>query len=44
MKPQLLKVSTAPTQSFSVRRDLVPYMNNNGITILKSNLSTLKEE
>jgi AraC-like DNA-binding protein len=28
MKPQLLKVSTAPTHSFSVRRDLVPYMNN----------------
>jgi AraC-like DNA-binding protein len=28
MKPQLLKVSTTPTQSFSVRRDLVPYMNN----------------
>jgi len=28
MKPQLLKVSTGPTQSFSVRRDLVPYMNN----------------
>jgi AraC-like DNA-binding protein len=28
MKPHLLKVSTTPTQSFSVRRDLVPYMNN----------------
>ncbi|SFG80813.1 AraC family transcriptional regulator [Pedobacter insulae] len=28
MKPQLLKVSTGPTQSFNVRRDLVPYMNN----------------
>ena len=28
MKPQLLKVSTGPAQSFSVRRDLVPYMNN----------------
>ncbi|WP_426328667.1 AraC family transcriptional regulator [Pedobacter sp. R-06] len=28
MKPQLLKVSTAPTQSFSVRRDLIPHMNN----------------
>lgn len=28
MKPQLLKVSTGPAQSFSVRRDLVPHMNN----------------
>lgn len=28
MKPQLLKVSTAPTHSFSVRRDTVPYINN----------------
>jgi len=28
MKPQLLKVSTAPSQSFSVRRDLIPHMNN----------------
>lgn len=28
MKPQLLKVSTGPSQSFSVRRDLVPHMNN----------------
>lgn len=28
MKPQLLKLSTAPTQSFSVRQDFVPYMNN----------------
>lgn len=28
MKPQLLKLSTAPTQSFSVRQDFVPYINN----------------
>ena len=28
MKPQLLKVSTAPTHSFSARRDTVPYINN----------------
>lgn len=28
MKPQLIKVSNDPTHSFSVRRDLVPYMNN----------------
>ena len=28
MKPQLLKVSTGPSQSFSVRQDLVPYVNN----------------
>jgi len=28
MKPQLLKVSTGPAQSFSVRQDLVPYINN----------------
>lgn len=28
MKPQLLKLSTAPTQSFSVRQDFVPYVNN----------------
>lgn len=28
MKPQLLKMSTAPTQSFSVRQDFVPYINN----------------
>jgi len=28
MKPQLLKVSKAPAHSFSVRRDLVPYINN----------------
>lgn len=28
MKPQLLKVSTSPTHSFSVRRDQVPHMNN----------------
>jgi len=28
MKPQLLKVSNAPAQSFSVRQDLVPYINN----------------
>ena len=28
MKPQLLKVTNAPTQSFSVRQDLVPYINN----------------
>ena len=28
MKPQLLKVSNAPAQSFSVRQDLVPYVNN----------------
>jgi AraC-type DNA-binding domain-containing proteins len=28
MKPTLLKVSTAPTHSFSARRDTVPYVNN----------------
>jgi len=28
MKPQLLKVTTGPTHSFSVRRDTVPYVNN----------------
>jgi len=28
MKPQLLKVSMALTQSFSARRDTVPYINN----------------
>lgn len=28
MKPQLLKVSTGPSQSFSVRKDLLPYINN----------------
>jgi len=28
MKPQLLKISNGPSQSFSVRRDLVPYVNN----------------
>lgn len=28
MKPQLLKVPTGPAQSFSVRQDLVPYINN----------------
>ncbi len=28
MKPQLLKVSTGPTHSFSARRDTVPYVNN----------------
>lgn len=28
MKPQLLKVSTGPAQSFSARRDTVPYANN----------------
>lgn len=28
MKPQLLKLSIAPTQSFSVRQDFVPYINN----------------
>jgi AraC-like DNA-binding protein len=28
MRPQLLKVSTGPRHSFSVRRDLVPYVNN----------------
>ncbi|MFD2162334.1 AraC family transcriptional regulator [Paradesertivirga mongoliensis] len=28
MKPQLLKVPTGPTRSFSVRQDLVPYVNN----------------
>src|SRR5690606_151534 len=28
MKPQLLKVSTGPARSFSVRRDAVPYANN----------------
>jgi AraC-like DNA-binding protein len=28
MKPQLLKVSTAPAHSFSVRQDHIPHMNN----------------
>lgn len=28
MKPQLLKVSAGPAYSFSVRQDLVPYINN----------------
>lgn len=28
MRPHLLKVTTGPRQSFSVRRDLVPYVNN----------------
>ncbi len=28
MKPQLLKVNNAPAQSFSVRQDLYPYINN----------------
>lgn len=28
MKPQFLKVTTAPTQSFSVRRDIIPFLNN----------------
>lgn len=28
MRPHLLKVSTGPRHSFSVRRDLVPYINN----------------
>jgi AraC-like DNA-binding protein len=28
MRPQLLKVSKEPRHSFSVRRDLVPYVNN----------------
>lgn len=28
MRPQLLKVSSQPGHSFSVRRDLVPYINN----------------
>lgn len=28
MKPQLLKVSKGPDRSFSVRQDLVPYVNN----------------
>ncbi|HEU4632555.1 MAG TPA: AraC family transcriptional regulator, partial [Flavisolibacter sp.] len=28
MKPQLLKVSNGPDRSFSVRRDLVPHVNN----------------
>lgn len=28
MRPQLLKVSKAPRHSFSVRRDVVPYINN----------------
>lgn len=28
MRPQLLKVSKDPQQSFSVRQDLVPYINN----------------
>ena len=28
MKPQLLKVATGPTSSFSVRQNMIPYMNN----------------
>src|SRR6476659_8964383 len=28
MKPQLLKVSLSPTQSFSVRQDSEPFINN----------------
>ena len=28
MRPQLLKVSKEPRHSFSVRHDLVPYVNN----------------
>ena len=28
MKPQLLKVNNSPTHSFSVRRDVYPYINN----------------
>jgi len=28
MKPQLLKVTTGPAQSFAVRQDVVPYINN----------------
>src|SRR5262245_2994067 len=28
MRPQLLKVSPEPQQSFSVRQDMVPYVNN----------------
>ena len=28
MRPQLLKVSKEPQHSFSVRQDLVPYINN----------------
>jgi AraC-like DNA-binding protein len=28
MKPQLLKVATGPTNSFSVRQNMIPYMNN----------------
>src|SRR4051812_36733685 len=28
MKPQLLKVSSGPASSFSVRQDRVPYINN----------------
>jgi hypothetical protein len=28
MKPQLLKVSTGPANSFNVRRDQVPQFNN----------------
>jgi len=28
MKPHLLKVSTGPSQSFSIRQDTVPYINN----------------
>jgi AraC-like DNA-binding protein len=28
MKPQLLKITTDPVHSFSVRQDLVPYVNN----------------
>ncbi len=28
MKPQLLKVSTAPAHSFNIRQDFVPYINN----------------
>ncbi|AKD03780.1 AraC family transcriptional regulator [Pontibacter korlensis] len=28
MKPHLLKVATGPTNSFSVRQNMIPYMNN----------------
>ena len=28
MRPQLLKVTKGPGQSFSIRRDLVPHVNN----------------
>ena len=28
MKPQFLKVATEPTSSFSVRQNMIPYMNN----------------